>query len=243
MIGCCLLREGAGGGSHPHPALSLNGEGKNSGPGGGRRTGVCGGRRWLRGRPSPQPSPMGRGRRRRVGEGGRGDDGRGSSALSGGPLTEFGRRRPSLPLPLERVKSGGPGGRCSLLGWLRRRPLTDFGRGRPNLPLPLERVKSGATCIPLHPNVRAGVAISTGRPSPRPFPMGRGGKTGSPRGRCGDGGGGIQRLGQRTPYQMRAGTPESFGELRTGSGSPLGEGKERRNDIGECKEGWGGGRG
>ena len=28
--------------------------------------------------------------------------------VPGRPLTEFGRRRPSLPLPLERVKSGGP---------------------------------------------------------------------------------------------------------------------------------------
>ena len=73
--------------------------------------------------------------------------------------------------PLERVKSGGPGGRCSTSAWLlhrgppsppdrvrgrlqpsplRRplrsgmpgRPLTEFGRGRPILPLPSERVKS-----------------------------------------------------------------------------------------------------
>ena len=59
--------------------------------------------------------------------------------LRGGPLTGFGRGRPNLPLPSERVKSGGTtdGG-----------PLTGFGRGRPNpsassgqaLPFPQERV-------------------------------------------------------------------------------------------------------
>ena len=32
--------------------------------------------------------------------------------LPGRPLTDFGRRRPNLPLPLERVKSAAPLGRC-----------------------------------------------------------------------------------------------------------------------------------
>ena len=59
--------------------------------------------------------------------------------LPGRPLTCFGRGRPNLPLPQERVKSRAPRHSCS------------FGRGRPNpgspgqaLPLPSERVKSDA---------------------------------------------------------------------------------------------------
>ena len=67
--------------------------------------------------------------------------------VPGGPLTDFGRGRPNLPLPLERVKNGATGiclHRKVLAGVeiSTGRPLTDFGRGRPNLPLPSERVKS-----------------------------------------------------------------------------------------------------
>ena len=67
---------------------------------------------------------------------------------SGGPLTECRGRR--LPLPLERVKKGGPGiGSAGTLvgggGRMSGGPLTDFGRRRPNLPLPLERVKKGGS--------------------------------------------------------------------------------------------------
>ena len=55
---------------------------------------------------------------------------------------------PSLPLPLERVKSGAAGSRLRATGLAgvettTGRPLTEFGRRRPNLPLPQERVKSG----------------------------------------------------------------------------------------------------
>ena len=86
--------------------------------------------------------------------------------MRGRPLTGFGRGRPNLPLPLERVKNRraieGETGFCKgflkgegerggalegegltggVLGavWVRGRLLTGFGRGRPNLPLPLER--------------------------------------------------------------------------------------------------------
>ena len=41
--------------------------------------------------------------------------------VPGRPLTEFGRRRPILPLPSERAKNGDPGGRCSTLAWLLHR--------------------------------------------------------------------------------------------------------------------------
>ena len=69
------------------------------------------------------------------------------SWVPGGPLTDFGRRRPNpsassgqvLPLPLERVKSGGRGGGCSRVGLVPGRPLTTFRRRRRRLPLPQER--------------------------------------------------------------------------------------------------------
>ena len=56
---------------------------------------LCVTRAWLPGRPSPRPSP-------------RGDLCVTRSWLRGRPLTEFGRGRPILPLPLERVKTGVP---------------------------------------------------------------------------------------------------------------------------------------
>ena len=40
------------------------------------------------------------------------------SWVPGRPLTDFGRRRPNLPLPRERVKNSGPVGRCSRLSWV-----------------------------------------------------------------------------------------------------------------------------
>ena len=84
--------------------------------------------------------------------------------MLGRPLTEFGRRRPILPLPLERVKNRAVRIRlhpnvAAGVSTLSGGPLTEFGRGRPNsgssppdgvrgrlgrvLPLPLERVKDG----------------------------------------------------------------------------------------------------
>ena len=60
--------------------------------------------------------------------------------LRGRPLTDFRRRRRNLPLPLERVKRGGSGARCSTSAWLLHRgchphpgPLPQ-GRGRKRRP-------------------------------------------------------------------------------------------------------------
>ena len=74
----------------------------------------------------------------------------GGQTSTGGPLTEFGRGRPNLPLPLERVKSRGPGGCRCLAWWVLGRALTDFRRRRRNpsassgrvLPLPQARGRS-----------------------------------------------------------------------------------------------------
>ena len=73
-----------------------------------------------------------------------------SGRTSGGPLTDFRRRRRNLPLPLERVKNGGLGlgawgcvvrhgpptdsgpahhERVGLVAWQSGGPLTGFGRG------------------------------------------------------------------------------------------------------------------
>ena len=72
--------------------------------------------------------------------------------LPGRPLTDFGRRRPNLPLPLERVKSdanpldseAAPEPEFPRHASTGRR-LTGFRWGRRSLPLPQERVKSGAS--------------------------------------------------------------------------------------------------
>ncbi len=53
--------------------------------------------------------------------------------LPGGPLTDFGRRRPNLPLPQERVKNGA-----------RLRTLTLHTRSSGYAKVSLERAKSGA---------------------------------------------------------------------------------------------------
>ena len=85
-----------------------------------------------------------------------------SESTSGGPLTECRGRR--LPLPSERVKSGGSGiGSAATSfaggGCASGRPLTDFGRRRPNLPLPLERVNSGGSRMRVVGAVWAGLDL------------------------------------------------------------------------------------
>ena len=76
--------------------------------------------------------------------------------LRGRPLTDFGRRRPNLPLPSARVKSGGRGGRCSTLAWLLQRS----SHPRPR-PLP-----QGDLCV-----TRSGCPED---PHPDPLPEGEG---------------------------------------------------------------------
>ena len=59
---------------------------------------------------------------------------RGWAWLRGRPLTDFGRRRPNLPLPSERVKSAAPLGRC--------RPCAGAGAWTENRKTPQPRIRS-----------------------------------------------------------------------------------------------------
>ena len=72
--------------------------------------------------------------------------------LPGRPLTGFGRGRPNLPLPQERVKRGGRGGRCSTSAGL-------LDRGSHPHPSPLPQ---GGLCVTLERVPRS--------PSPQPSP-------------------------------------------------------------------------
>ena len=62
--------------------------------------------------------------------------------LPGRPLTEFGRRRPILPLPSERVKNQRRLQRSECLAWWGARKTLSPSSGQV-LPLPLERSNSG----------------------------------------------------------------------------------------------------
>ena len=180
--------------------------------------------------------------------------GAGVGGLSGGSLTGFGRRRrnPSagsgqvLPLPLARVKSGAA---CSRL--------------HPN-------VVAGADGHP-HPSLlpQGDLCVTPGwlpgRPSPQPSPRGRGRKSspesdgqgrfarvsGEGEERCGlylmasEGGWWGSVGARRTAHRFRPRTAESFGKLRTGSASFLGEGEEAicLGNAPGLLEGWVRGRG
>ena len=68
--------------------------------------------------------------------------------LRGRPLPDFRRRRRNLPLPLERVKIGGPGARCSTSAWLLHRGC----HPHPS-PLPQGRgSKSGVSQVEIGPS-------------------------------------------------------------------------------------------
>ena len=124
-------------GSRSRQALPLPLERVKSGGPGGR----CFTSAWLLHRGShPHPSPLPQGRGRTSGAS-QGEFDPGPSRVVAGvdvrtSLTGLDRGQPNPLLPLERVKSGGPGGRCSTSAWLLHRgshphpsPLPQ-GRGR-----------------------------------------------------------------------------------------------------------------
>ena len=80
--------------------------------------------------------------------------------VRGRPLTDFGRRRPNLPLPSERVTIG-----VSLRGLAPQHSCSPNSAGSGQaLPLPLETVKSASPLGRCRPYAGAGAWTETGRP-------------------------------------------------------------------------------
>ena len=118
--------------------------------------------------------------------------------LPGRPLTDFRRRRRNLPLPLERVKRGGLGGRCSTSAWLVHR-----GSHPHPSPLPQGRgSKSGVTQEEIDPGPSRVVTGLGAQKTAHRFPA----KTPEPR---------IESPGS-SPGQAGAGSPSPPGEGEAG---------------------------